>query len=64
MILGPVRLKRTLNRRVGSKEYHKWVLADVPPEVISALEWEAGEELEAKADRGALLVRRVKAKNL
>jgi hypothetical protein len=58
----PVRLKRTLNRRVGDKEYYKWLIADVPPETVQALGWEQGEELEAVQENGGLHVRPPKRK--
>lgn len=52
-----VRLKRTLNRRVGDKEYYKWLVADVPPDTVEQLGWQEGEELEGVPHRGGLLLR-------
>jgi hypothetical protein len=51
-----VRLKRTLNRRVGGKEYYKWLVADVPSDTIEALGWKEGQELEGTIDEGRLLL--------
>ena len=51
-----MRLKSTLNRRVRDKEYYKWLVADVPPEMIKELGWEEGQELEGTADAGRLVI--------
>jgi hypothetical protein len=53
-----VRLKRTLNRSVGDKQYHRWLIADVPRAVVDALGWEEGVQLEATVRDGALTIRR------
>lgn len=53
---GRVRLKRTLNRRVGDKEYYKWVIADVPPDTVQELGWTEGEELEGSVDAHGLTI--------
>jgi hypothetical protein len=57
-----VRLKRTLNRRVGDKEYYKWLVADVPPDTIEELGWEEGQELEGTVDAGRLVIHPPRAK--
>lgn len=54
---GRVRLKRTLNRRVGDREYFKWLIADVPPDTVEQLGWQEGEELEGVPYKGGLLLR-------
>lgn len=51
-----MRLKRTLNRRVGDKEYYKWLIADVPPDTIEELGWEEGQELEGTVDADRLVI--------
>lgn len=51
-----MRLKRTLNRRVGEKEYYKWLVADVPPDTIEALGWNERQELEGTIDEGRLVI--------
>lgn len=52
-----VRLKRTLNRRVGDREYFKWLIADVPPDTVEQLGWQEGAELEGVPIKGGLLLR-------
>lgn len=51
-----MRLKRTLNRRVGDKEYDKWLVANVPPDTIEELGWEEGQELEGTVDADRLAI--------
>lgn len=57
---GRVRLKRTLNRRVGQRVYFKWLIADVPPATVEDLGWQEGEELEGVPRQGGLYVRQAK----
>jgi hypothetical protein len=55
-----MRLKRTLNRTVGEKRYHKWLISDVPPAIVDELGWQPNQELEAVPRADGLLIRRVK----
>jgi hypothetical protein len=58
--VGAMRLKRTLNRRVGNQAYYKWLLADLPPAIVESLGWSETDDLEAVAERGVLTVRRAR----
>lgn len=55
-----VRLERTLNRRVGDKEYHRWRISNIDPEIIQALGWKTSEELTAEVRNGRLVIAPVK----
>jgi antitoxin component of MazEF toxin-antitoxin module len=48
-----MRLQKHVTRKVGNKEYAKYVVV-IPPEHIEKLDWEEGQELEPE----------VKGKNL
>lgn len=50
-----MKLQRQLSRRVGGKEYPKWVVT-IPPSQIAELGWHEGEELEAEVRGEALLL--------
>jgi hypothetical protein len=39
-----MKLQKQLSRRVGNKEYAKWVIA-IPPKQIDALGWKEGQSL-------------------
>jgi antitoxin component of MazEF toxin-antitoxin module len=52
-----MRLQKQLSRKVGNKEYAKYVIV-VPPKTIEALEWKDGENLEAEAKENKLIIRR------
>lgn len=55
-----VRLERTLNRRVGDKEYHRWRVTDIPNEIVKELGWKADDKVEAEIRGDSLIVRRKK----
>ncbi len=57
-----MRLKRTLNRRVGNKEYYKWLVTDPPPDTIEKLGWEESQELEGNVDADRLVIHTPPAK--
>ena len=48
-------LQKQLSKKVGDKEYAKWVLV-VPPKIIEKLGWKAGEELEAEVKGNKLII--------
>ena len=52
-----MRLQKQLSRKVGNKEYAKYVIV-VPPKIIEALEWKDGENLEAEAKENKLVIKR------
>jgi len=51
------KLQKQLSRRVGNKEYPKWVIT-IPPKQIEALGWEEGEYLESETNSEELVIRR------
>lgn len=57
-----MRLKRTLNRRVGEKEYYKWMIADLPPTEVEQLGWKVNEELRGEIRDGKFVVEKDKRK--
>lgn len=48
-------LQKQLSKKIGDKEYDKWVIV-VPPKLIEKLGWKAGEELEAEIKEGKLVI--------
>ena len=50
-----MRLQKQLSKKIGDKEYAKWVIV-VPPKYIDKLGWEAGVELEADVENGKLVI--------
>ena len=50
-------LQKQLSKKIGDKEYAKWVLV-VPPKLIEKLGWKAGEELEAEIKDKKLIFER------
>jgi antitoxin component of MazEF toxin-antitoxin module len=42
-----MKLQKQLSRRVGDKEYPKWVIA-IPPKQIDSLGWKEGQSLESE----------------
>ena len=50
-----MRLQKRLSRKVGKKEYVKWIIT-VPPEEIKTLGWKAGEDLKIEVDSNILIV--------
>jgi len=49
-----VKLQRRFNRRVGDKEYSKWVVV-LPDDEVSRLGWKEGVELEASRTKNGTL---------
>jgi len=52
-----VKLQKQLSRKVGNKEYPKWVIT-IPPKQIETLGWKEGEYLESEVNNERLLVRK------
>jgi len=52
-----MKLQKQLSRRVGNKEYPKWVIA-VPPKQIATLGWNGGEFLESEVMDQKLIVKK------
>lgn len=52
-----MRLQKQLSRRVGNKEYPKWIIT-IPPKQIRALEWKEGEFLESEISSQELVIRK------
>lgn len=48
-------LQKQLSKRIGDKEYSKYVIV-VPPRIVERLGWEEGEELEAEIKGGRLII--------
>lgn len=53
-----MKLQRVTNRARGNKTYHKWQVT-IPPEVIEALGWKPGDELEPETTKDLLILKRV-----
>jgi hypothetical protein len=49
-----VKLQKRFNRRVGDKEYSKWVVV-LPDNEVSRLGWKEGVELEASRTKNGTL---------
>ncbi len=52
-----MRLQKQLSRKVGNKEYPKWVII-VPPKQIETLGWKEGEYLASEVDNEELIIQR------
>ncbi len=57
-----MKLQKRFNRKVGSKEYSKWVII-IPPEDVEKLRWKDGEELSGEILRDGLVIRAHKSKS-
>lgn len=51
-----MRLQKQLSRKVGNKEYPKYVIV-IPPSIVSELGWNNGEELIAKVNGKELTIK-------
>jgi antitoxin component of MazEF toxin-antitoxin module len=51
-----VKLQKRFNRRVGKKEYSKWVVV-LPNDKVEQVGWEEGMELDLDAKKGAITLR-------
>lgn len=52
-----MRLQKQLSRKVGNKEYPKWIIT-IPPKQVEALGWNEGELLESEVNSRELVIRR------
>ena len=50
-----MRLQKQLSRKVGNKEYPKWVIT-IPPKQIKTLGWTEGEFLESEINDQELVI--------
>jgi len=48
-------LQKQLSKKIGDKEYSKYVIV-VPPKMVEELGWKAGEELEAEIKNKKLII--------
>jgi antitoxin component of MazEF toxin-antitoxin module len=53
-----MKLQKQLSRRVGNKEYAKWVIA-IPPKQVKALGWNEGQSLEGEVTDQKLVIKKV-----
>ena len=51
-----MRLQKRFNRKVGNKEYSKWVVV-LPNDKVQELGWKEGVELDIDAKKGAITLR-------
>lgn len=54
--MGLLRLQKQVNRKIGDKEYSKWIIA-IPPEKIEEAGWKVGDEIEAVVKRHEILLK-------
>lgn len=50
-----MKLQKQLSRKVGDKEYVKWVMT-IPPHTIKELGWDEGQEILGKIEKGKLIL--------
>lgn len=55
-----MKLQKQLSRKVGNKEYPKYVTI-IPPQTIKDLGWKNGDELEFKIGDGKLIIQKRKS---
>jgi hypothetical protein len=51
-----MKLQKRFNRKVGNKEYYKWVVV-LPNGKVQELGWEEGVELDINTTKGAITLR-------
>jgi len=52
-----MRLQKQLSRKVGNKEYPKWIIT-IPPKQIKTLGWTEGEFLESEINDQELVIQK------
>jgi len=52
-----LRLQKQLSRKVGNKEYPKWVIT-IPPKEVESLGWSEGEPLESEIVDQKLIIQK------
>ena len=50
-----MKLQKQVSRKVGDKEYPKYVLV-IPPKIVEEAKFKEGEELEAEIKNGKLVI--------
>ena len=50
-------LQKQLSKKIGEKEYAKYVIV-IPPNTVKELGWKAGEELEFEVKKDKLIIER------
>lgn len=58
-----LKLQKQLSRKVGDKEYAKWVIT-IPPKQVKELSWDEGEFLEGEVNNQELIIRREDAQKV
>lgn len=56
VLLYNVKLQKRFNRKVGNKEYSKWVVV-LPNDKVQELGWKEGAELDIDTKKGAITLR-------
>jgi antitoxin component of MazEF toxin-antitoxin module len=56
VLLYNVKLQKRFNRKVGNKEYSKWVVV-LPNDKVQELGWKEGAELDVDTKKGAITLR-------
>lgn len=51
-----MKLQKQLSRKVGEKEYPKYVVT-IPPEKVKEVGWKEGEELVAKTEKNKIILK-------
>lgn len=51
-----MQLQKRLSRKVGNREYSKWIIT-IPPSTIKELGWKEGEKLQTKVSNDKLVVK-------
>lgn len=54
-----MKLQKQLSRKVGNKEYAKWVVT-IPPKEVQKLGWKEGQELGYDSHTGKLILKPTK----
>ena len=57
-----MKLQKRLSRRVGKKEYAKWIIT-IPPAIVEKLAWNADQELEAQISESNLIIKKSEKTN-
>jgi bifunctional DNA-binding transcriptional regulator/antitoxin component of YhaV-PrlF toxin-antitoxin module len=52
-----LKLQKQLSRKVGTKEYPKWVIT-IPPKQVESLGWKEGESLDSEVNTQGLIIRK------
>lgn len=53
-----MKLQKQLSRKVGNKEYAKWV-AVIPPKLIEEVKFKEGQELDIEVQDGKLIIKKM-----